>query len=149
MTLPFVIRFDKNVFKAALIISLAGAALIFSVTLIDALFERHLSKLFTNWNLAKVLLPQIELLAIFVIPLLVGSIVRPFSQKKQHLIIQGFLVLLVSSFIYFGVITYLPQLELYPYDERNLSTNSILLIVFVGLNLAIYLPSIFKTEKNS
>ena len=149
MSLPFEIRFDRNVFKTALICSLAGIFLMVSVTAMNIIFEGYFFKALSNWKFLKVFIPQIEMISIFLIPIFVAAFIRPVSRKKKHLILQGSIVLFVSSVVYLAIVTYLPKLSVYPYDDRGIETNIVLLSIFLMINLALYAPPIFKQETSS
>ena len=148
MILPFAIQLDKSILKAAIYVSFLSAGGMFLINLILFLLEGKLLVLLKNWNVFKVLISQFEIISIFLIPIFIGSFIRPLSRRKKDLIIQGGVVLLISSFIYFTIVTYLPSLDIYPHDDRNLNTNLLLLGSFIAINLAIYLPAIFKNECN-
>lgn len=147
MSLPFEIRFDKNVFKTAMYVSGISIGGVLLISVISLLFEGKLFSLVENWNFIGVFISQLELLSIFLIPMFVAVFVRPLSRKRKDLLIQGCVILLVSSLIYFALVSYAPQLDIYPFEKRGHLTNTILLGIFLIINLAIYSPSLLRKEK--
>ena len=121
----------------------------FSITIINIIFEGYFFKALSNWKFLRVLIPQIEMISIFLIPIFVAAFIRPLSRKKNHLILQGSLVLFISSALYLAIVTYLPKLNAYPYDDRGIETNIIMLGIFLMINLALYAPPIFQKETPS
>ena len=149
MSLPVTFQLDRHIFKTTLYVGFISFIGMILVGLIVFIFDGKFFYLMHTKNLALVLISQFELVSIFMIPPFVASFVRPLSRTKSRLLIQGSIVLMLSSLIYLAVVTYLPRLEIYPFHERNVTTNAILVGVFLFINLALYLPSIFRKEAKS
>ena len=145
----FTIRFDREVFNAVIKVNVISIFGMIAITILSILFEGKLAVLIKDWNVIKVFLPQLELILMFLIPLFLGVFIRPLSRKRKHLIIQGSLILFISSLIYYAIVTYIPQLDMYPYDERGIVDNLVIVGAFIAINLAIYLPAIMKNETAS
>jgi len=120
-----------------------------SVTAMNIIFEGYFFTALSNWKFLKTFIPQIETISIFLIPIYVAAFIRPLSRKKKHLILQGSLVLFISSVVFLAMVTYLPKLNAYPYDDRGIGTNIVMLSIFLMINLALYAPPIFKQETPS
>ena len=149
MTFPFRIHLELSVLKIALVLSLAGIFLCLSIHFITALFEGYFLKFFSDWNYIRVSLPTLMTLAMIVLPIFVGSFIRPTGHSKFSLFVHGLIVLGLSSIVYFALLTYFPRLSLYPYDELSLGGKSVATLCLLTFNLIIYLPKLFKAEAKS
>jgi len=134
MSLPIEIRFDRAVFKTAIYVGSIFIGGIFLINMSSFFFKGKLFSIIENWNFIRVLIPQLELFSIFLIPVFVAIFIRPCSRKRKDLLIQGGSILLISSLIYFAIVTYIPQLEIYPFDKRGHAANFVLLGVFLMIN---------------
>ena len=147
MSFPIEIRFDRDVFKTTIYVGSIFIGGIFLISVLSLLFEGKLFSVIESWNFIRVLIPQLELFSIFLIPMFVAIFIRPCSRKRKDLLIQGCTILFISSLIYFAIVTYIPHLEIYPFNKRAHAANFVLLGVFLMINLAIYSPSLLRKDK--
>lgn len=149
MSLPIELRFDVVVFKIGLLLCAVGIPFFVAIVFITALFDGYLLKLFQEWNFIRVFLPSIILIAMFVIPIFIGSLVHPIGNNKLNHLVRGGIVLGLSSVLFYIILGLLPKLELYPYDELDTLDKLIVTLCFIVINLTLYLPSILKIDKEA